>query len=189
VGQRIGGNLALFEFLRLERGTTNMMSSEISRRLLLSRVGISCGGILLGVRGVSGHTATDKGVEKIIDEFYAAYEKVDISRMLSVLSDDCFFEDPTFHLSANGKLEIKKMFEQVAPNMSNVSISVENRIVCTDWVVTQQRLSGVITRNTNGVPKSRQFSVRGATIFQVIRGKITRWIDYYDFATFSKQTA
>lgn len=143
----------------------------------------------MGISSFADRAVADPGVEKIIEEFYAAYQKLDIPKLLSVLSDECFFEDPTFHLSADGKIEIKKMAEKSFQNVSNVKITLENRIVCSNWVVTQQRLSALIISNTDGTQKSKEFSVRGASIFEIKQGKIKRWTDYYDILTFKKQTA
>lgn len=81
------------------------------------------------------------------------------------------------------------MAEKSFQNVSNVKITLENRIVCSNWVVTQQRLSALIISNTDGTQKSKEFSVRGASIFEIKQGKIKRWTDYYDILTFKKQTA
>src|SRR5262245_39919264 len=107
-----------------------MAWNQFSRRAFVKQGGHLMGGMVLGVAGSPLATAADKKLEKIIAEFYEAYEKVDIERMMALLADDCYFEDPTFHLSASGKREIKKMAQSLSKNLSNVEIAIENRIVC-----------------------------------------------------------
>lgn len=50
----------------------------------------------MGISSFADRAVADPGVEKIIEEFYAAYQKLDIPKLLSVLSDECFFEIPLF---------------------------------------------------------------------------------------------
>jgi steroid delta-isomerase-like uncharacterized protein len=125
-------------------------------------------------------------LEKVVDEFYAAYMALDAGRLLALLADDCFFEDPTFHLKAQGKAEIRKLMEGLLGHYSNIKIELENRIVCGNWVVTQQHFSG-LSKSGPGA-EGRQISVRGASVFGFEKERIRRWTDYYDFATFARQS-
>ncbi len=76
----------------------------------------------------------------------------------------------------------------MSKHFSNVRMTVENRIICGEWAVTQQTLSGIINHSNDGSGEGKKRAVRGATIFRFKSGKINRWSDYYDFATYQKQT-
>ena len=164
---------------------------HFSRRSFLSYSASMLGGIVINTPGLASSfsqpgASTSHG--KIINELYAAYEAIDAERLLNLLSDDCIFEDPTFHLSARGKTELRKLLIDMSKHFSNVRMTVENRIICGEWAVTQQTLSGIINHSNDGSGEGKKISVRGATIFGFKSGKINRWSDYYDFATYQKQT-
>jgi steroid delta-isomerase-like uncharacterized protein len=134
--------------------------------------------------------ATDESAgepEKVVEALYAAYAEMNVERLLALLTDDCFFEDPTFHLVARGKPEIRKLVEPLAQHFSNVKIDIENRIACRGWVVTQQNLSGFLRPHDGADGAGKNISVRGATIFSVKSNRISRWVDYYDILTYRKQ--
>lgn len=163
---------------------------KFSRRSFLNRSGTSLGAALIGF-GAAPHltsraSAAVTRLEKVIDEFYAAYTALDGGRLLAFLTDDCFFEDPTFHLRAQGKPEIRKLMEGLLRHYSNIKIELENRIACGKWVVTQQHFSGLSKSGPEA--EGRSISVRGASIFEFEKERIRRWTDYYDFATFARQS-
>ncbi|HEX8137288.1 MAG TPA: nuclear transport factor 2 family protein [Pyrinomonadaceae bacterium] len=164
---------------------------KFSRRFFLNRSGTSLGAALIGLAAAQTLTgrvvaAAPLKLEKVVDEFYAAYMALDAGRLLALLADDCFFEDPTFHLKAQGKAEIRKLMEGLLGHYSNIKIELENRIVCGNWVVTQQHFSG-LSKSGPGA-EGRQISVRGASVFGFEKERIRRWTDYYDFATFARQS-
>lgn len=166
-------------------------AQHFTRRYFLSRSGSLLSGVFISAPAFANslsRSGSTPQLGKIIDELYAAYEALDQERLLNLLTDDCFFEDPTFHLSARGKPELKKLLADMSKHFSNIRVAIENRIVCRDWVITQQTLSGIINHSTDGSGEGRKISVRGATIFGFKNGKINRWSDYYDFATYQKQT-
>jgi steroid delta-isomerase-like uncharacterized protein len=148
------------------------------------------GGVLIAATAFPPPTgrAAGRSPNDVIEQFYAAYAALNVEKLLALLTDDCFFEDPTFHLVARGKPEISKMAESLPRHYSDVKINVENKILCRDWVITQQSLSGVFKRSADDGGEGRRFSVRGASIFGFAKGKINRWFDYYDYDTYVKQT-
>jgi steroid delta-isomerase-like uncharacterized protein len=162
---------------------------KFSRRSFLNTSGTSLGAALIGFAAAPNLTARASAplkLEKVVDEFYAAYMALDAGRLLAVLTEDCFFEDPTFHLRAQGKPEIRKIFEALLGHYSNIKIELENRIASGNWVVTQQHFSGL--SKSGPTAEGKPISIRGASIFGFEKERIKRWTDYYDFATFARQS-
>jgi steroid delta-isomerase-like uncharacterized protein len=165
---------------------------KFDRRSFVNRSGALLGGALIGFTIAPGLTgplplaAAPLKLEKIVDEFYAAYMALDAARLVALLTDDCSFEDPTFHLKAQGKPEIRKLMEGLLQHYSNIKIELENRIACGNWVVTQQHFSGLSKSSPSA--EGKQISVRGASVFGFEKERIKRWTDYYDFATFARQS-
>jgi steroid delta-isomerase-like uncharacterized protein len=165
-------------------------AAKLTRRSFLNRSGNLLGGILVGMTAfpVSSSGAADSSIDKVMEEYYAAYQALDARRLLALMTEDCFFEDPTFHLSARGKAEIMKMFEPLPRAYSNMKIEVENRVTCHNWVVSQQMISANVKTGKDPDAEVKKFSVRGVTILRFRENRIDRWTDYYDYATFLKQT-
>jgi steroid delta-isomerase-like uncharacterized protein len=165
------------------------LPKDFNRRSFLNITGAVFGGAFMGLPAslsFPAHAAAPDGkIEKVIDELYAAYAALNAEKILALLTDDCFFEDPTFHLKASGKTEIRKISESLLQHYFNLKIELENRIVCRNWAITQQRFTGL--SKVNASAEGKQISVRGASIFEFEKDKIKRWTDYYDFATFMKQ--
>ena len=59
----------------------------------------------------------------------------------ALLSPDIQFSDPTFHLGANGLMEMRALMALSARELAAVSLAVEHEIVCGSWVVTRQTQS------------------------------------------------
>jgi steroid delta-isomerase-like uncharacterized protein len=163
-------------------------SAQPTRRSFLNQSGLALGAMFVGPEPFP--CAMDQiplGREKIVQELYAAYAALNVEGLLSLLTESCFFEDPTFHLVARGKPEIRKMAESLPRLYSGLKVTVENLIACDDWVITQQQVSGLYKAKPDG-GGVKTVSVRGATIFGFEGDKISRWVDYYDYATYIKQT-
>jgi steroid delta-isomerase-like uncharacterized protein len=161
------------------------------RNFLRHSRGLLAGAALapLSCAELSGPAAAEASgaTERVVEALYAAYAEMNVEKMLALLTDDCFFEDPTFHLVARGKPEIRKLVEPLAQHFSNVKIDIENRIACQGWVVTQQKLSGFLRPHDGADGAGKNISVRGATIFSVRNNRISRWVDYYDILTYRQQ--
>jgi limonene-1,2-epoxide hydrolase len=121
--------------------------------------------------------------EAVVDRFLTAYRAADATAMFAVLADDIYFEDPTFHLLARNKEEMKPIADSLQL-FREIGIEPFNRIVATPWVISQQRISGAF-RTAEGL--ERKIDVAGMSMFEVRGGKIVRWYDYYDVLTFREQ--
>lgn len=166
---------------------------QVTRRAFLRRSnGLLAGAVVppFAYAGLSGSATAGAAStpERIVEAFYAAYAELNVEKLLALLTDDCFFEDPTLHLVARGKSEIRKMAEGLPLSYSNVKIEIENRIACQGWLITQQKLSAVFKPHERPDAEARNISVRGATIFGVTKDRINGWFDYYDAETFRKQS-
>jgi limonene-1,2-epoxide hydrolase len=123
-------------------------------------------------------------VNRILDEFLAAYQAIDIDRMVALMAEDIYFEDPTFHLKAHNREEMKPIYQPLGTSFRKVRITPFNRIVAPPWGISQQRIAATFEQNG----RTHNVDVQGLSMFEIDRGRIRRWYDYYDVLTFREQT-
>jgi limonene-1,2-epoxide hydrolase len=124
-------------------------------------------------------------VNALLDAWLAAYSAVDIPRLVALMHEDIYFEDPTFHLKATNREEMKPIYSPLGTSFRNVRITPFNRIVAPPWGISQQRLAATLVRDSG---ESHAIDVQGVSMLQVRGGRIQRWYDYYDVLTFREQT-
>jgi limonene-1,2-epoxide hydrolase len=124
-------------------------------------------------------------INSILDQFLAAYASVDIPKLVELMAEDIQFEDPTFHLVARNREEMKPIYAPLGTSFRNVRITPFNRIVAAPWGISQQRIAATLVRDGG---RSHEIDVQGLSMLQIDQGRIKRWYDYYDVLTFRKQT-
>lgn len=151
----------------------------VSHALLLASAVSGCATAAPGSQ--SGGAADELAV---IDAYFAAYRAMDAPALLALCAEDIYFEDPTFHLRAANREEMRQIIEPAAASFSNVSFTPFNRIHASPWVIVQQRLGGVLRRQDGQI---RTVEVQGLSMFQIRDGLIAKWYDYYDVLSFREQ--
>ena len=162
-----------------------MIGPFLSRRALIAG---SCAAAAIPAGALAaaqtGSAEDGEAAERVLDAFLAAYNATDIDRLASLLAEDIHFEDPTFHLVARNREEMRPIYEPLR-SFRQVRIVPFNRIVAAPWVVTQQRVSATLARPDG---ETHEIDVQGASIFETRGGLIRRWFDYYDVLAFREQT-
>lgn len=137
-----------------------------------------------GASGQSPVTSASE-VDTVLDAFLAAYRSVDIPKLVALMHEDIYFEDPTFHLKATNREEMKPIYAPLGTSFRNVRITPFNRIVAAPWAISQQRIAATLVRDSGA---THQIDVQGLTMLEIRDGRIQRWYDYYDVLSFREQT-
>jgi limonene-1,2-epoxide hydrolase len=156
--------------------------SQTTRRLALWG---AAGATLGGCAGFSAgaEDAASPDWLALIDRLFAVYAASDLAAFEALIADDISFIDPTFHLRANGKVEMMAIARGLA-GYRDVRFERLNTINAGAWVITQQ----IISANApNSGGEMRALRVEGCSLFQILDGKIAVWNDYYDVLTFREQ--
>ena len=132
-----------------------------------------------------GNRASARDVNAVLDAWLAAYQAVDIPKLVALMWEDIQFEDPTFHLVARNREEMKPIYAPLGTSFRNVRLTPFNRIVAPPWGISQQRIAATLVRDDG---RSHDIDVQGLSMLQVDCGRIKRWYDYYDVLTFRKHT-
>jgi hypothetical protein len=116
-----------------------------------------------------------RSIADVMRAFRRAYEALDPHALEALLSSDFEYSDPTFHVGANGILEMRSVMADAVKGLASVSILVEHEIVCDPWVVARQRMAFV-----HKPAAGRRIDVRGVSLLRIESGLIREWHDYYD---------
>lgn len=126
--------------------------------------------------------------EQMLKDFAAAWSQHDVDRILSFYTDDCVYEDVALGRKMRGREEIRRFVEELFRGVRDFRIEhraalVSDRGGAAEWV-----MSGTHSDDLPGLPATgRRFSVRGASVLELERGKIRRISDYWDMAGFLRQ--
>jgi ketosteroid isomerase-like protein len=157
------------------------------RRMFLQQSGQAVLGAALSLTVLpAGAAAAAADLKKIITQYYADYAALDLEKVLSYYTEDCHFEDPTFHIVLRGRKEIRAAFTPLKPLYQRVRFEPTLLLVSGNWLICQHVQSGTMKRNAKA--EFKDYQVQGVTLFEFAGDKIKRQYDYYDVATLRKQT-
>jgi len=129
---------------------------------------------------------------RILQDYVTSWNSHDVERLLSFFTDDCIYEDLATAVVKHGKKELKALLNDLFVSIPDVKFdfkavfSVEDRGAM-EWV-----MSGTYTGDSEIAKISatgKSFSVRGASIMELLNGKISRNSDYWNFASFVQQVS
>jgi len=130
------------------------------------------------------YVAAQAGHPKEIEQLFAAWNSHDPDKVAASFTDDAVYEDVAAGHISRGRTEVRKWAEGGFAVIENfkievVSSSIHNKRGVAEWV-----WSGT----DKGLFKTgKKFSVRGVSVFEVRRGKISHYKEFYDVATIMKQ--
>jgi len=116
----------------------------------------------------------------VVRDFCAAWEARDQQRILDAFTDDGIYHNMPLQ-PAVGKAAIAVLLGVILGPASDVRFEIRHIAAAGDVVMTERVDRFVIGGKTVELPVMGAFEVRG--------GKIAAWRDYFDMATWTKQTA
>jgi steroid delta-isomerase-like uncharacterized protein len=128
-------------------------------------------------------------LDRMFEDWAAAWSHHDVQKLLSLCTDDCTYEDVTMGAINRGKAEVKSFANAVFAAFPDFRIQVTSGFIAGNWAGAEWTMSGTHKGDLPKMPATgKSFAVRGCTICELRAGKIKRNSDYWDMATFSKQT-
>ncbi len=121
---------------------------------------------------------------QIAENWIAAWNSHNAEKVIPLFTSDVMYEDVTFGAANHGQAELRKFaldFFEAVPDMKFelINSSVEGRHGSIEWV-----FSGT----DKGIYKTgKKFTVRGVSIVNLDKEKISRNLDFYDSATIMRQ--
>ncbi len=115
----------------------------------------------------------------VVRDFCAAWEARDQQRILDAFTDDGVYHNIPLQ-PAVGKAAIAALLGVILAPASSVKFEIRHIAAAGDVVLTERVDRFVMGGKTVELPVMGAFEVRG--------GKIAAWRDYFDMATWTKQT-
>ena len=116
--------------------------------------------------------------EKLVTEFCQAWTQKNVDKILSYMTDDCFYHNIPMEPCV-GKEAIRKFLEPFLKDAQSANFEIKHTTSAGNVVMNER-----IDRFVMG-PKTLELPVAG--VFEIRNGKISSWRDYFDLATFTKQ--
>ena len=122
--------------------------------------------------------------KRVIEQLFAAWNSDDPDKVVASFTEDIVYEDVAASHISRGRAEVRKWVAGAFADIENfklevVSSSFHNGRGVVEWV-----WSGT----DKGLLKTgKNFSVRGVSVIEVRGGKISRYKEFYDFATVMRQ--
>lgn len=130
------------------------------------------------------YAAPHAGHPKDIEKLFAAWNLHDPDKVAASFTEDAVYEDVTAGHISRGRAEVRKWAEGGFAAVENFKIEVVSSSFHNGRGVAEWVWSGT----DKGLFKTgKNFSVRGVSVFEVRRGKISRYKEFYDFATIMRQ--
>lgn len=125
--------------------------------------------------------ASDK---RVIEQLFAAWNSRDANKVAASFGEDAVYEDVAAGHISRGRAEVRKWAEGAFAVIENFKIEV----VSSSFHNGRGSVEWVWSGTDKGLLKTgKNFSVRGVSIIEVRRGKISRYKEFYDFPTILRQ--
>lgn len=127
-------------------------------------------------------------LDKMMNDYIAAWNSHEVERILSYFTDDVIYEDVAMGIVNRGKNEVKDFINSIFIGFPDFKIELKSIFISGDWAADEWILSGTFTNSFMEMPATgKSFSERGASIAELRKGKISRNSDYYNMASFLQQ--
>ncbi len=131
-----------------------------------------------------------RAVEKVFDEYIAAWNSHDAEKIAEFFTEDGIHEDVAVGSVFHGKSELIAGLNPLFAACPDFKLELKTLFAAGNWVAQEWIMSGTQTGNLNilGIPAAgKRFSIRGASITRLRDGKIARNTDYWDMASMRQQ--
>lgn len=133
---------------------------------------------------------SDLNLERVLDEWAAAWKSHDIDRLLRLFTEDCVYEDVALGAVSRGHQELRDFAAQTFAILPDFNLQVTSQFICGSRGAIEWVMSGTQAFAVPGFPaQGESFSgLRAATIVEFRDGRISRNTDYWDGAAVLRQT-
>jgi len=128
-------------------------------------------------------------LEKMMNEYLAAWNAHDVEKLLSFFTDDIVYDDVPIGKAYRGKKEVKDFAISTFANFPDFKLEMKPSFIAGDQAAGEWVMSGTFANsNIPGMPATgKSFSIPGASVTEFRGGKISRNADYWNMAAFLQQ--
>jgi limonene-1,2-epoxide hydrolase len=121
--------------------------------------------------------------EKVVSDLFAAWTRLDLDGIMSYFAEDAVWDNVPMNAPAKGRAAIREMTHGFLKDASGFGAKILKTVHVGNTVI-NERVDTIKMKNGKSadVPVAGVFELNDA-------GKIAVWRDYFDLATFTKQTS
>lgn len=116
--------------------------------------------------------------QAVVSDLCSAWERRDVDAIVAVLADDCIYRNVPLGPLV-GRAAIRPFVDEFLRRWETVEIVILNTLSARGLVMNER----IDRFSRDGVV----FELPVAGVFEVVDGRITRWTDYWDLATWQKE--
>src|ERR1700757_1022285 len=119
----------------------------------------------------------------VLRSVLAALNQRNISRAVDQFADDFTFNDYALDLQFRDKGRLTEFFQKACELFPDTVVELVSTFECGDYAMAEWKLAA--TQIEQFGSRSHRFPIvlRGSTIVQIEKGRVTHWSDYYDQLT------
>ena len=130
------------------------------------------------------HAQKSPSDEKVIAQLFAGWNSRDADMLANIFSEDAVYEDVAAGQMNRGRNEVRKWAAGAFVDIENFKIEVVSSYVNNGRGVAEWVWSGI----DKGLFKTgKNFSIRGVSVIEIRKGKVSSYKEYYDFASVMRQ--
>lgn len=127
-------------------------------------------------------------VDRIFKDYLAALNSHDAAKISSLWAEDGVLDDVTSGQVIRGRKKLKASFSDIFDAFPNVKWELKSLFSAGDRVAVEWVETGTQTGDWVGIPATgKSYSIRGASLVELRKGKISRETSYWNLADFLKQ--
>jgi steroid delta-isomerase-like uncharacterized protein len=128
-------------------------------------------------------------MNKMLGDYLTAWNSHDVERLLTFFTNDCLYEDVSLKRIIRGKTELRALLDSVFVDIADLKMDIKSVFSAGNWGASEWEMSGRFVHSSQPAlaATGKSFLVRGATIFELSNGKISRNTDYLDVTAFLQQ--
>ncbi len=120
----------------------------------------------------------------VAEKLIAAWNSHSPDKMVSLFTEDIFYEDVAFGEISHGSAELRKFAASEFAGVPDLELKLVRANVHGGHGTVEWMFSGT---DKDVYKTGKKFSVRGVSVIDVRNGKISRCLDFYDVSTVMRQ--
>jgi steroid delta-isomerase-like uncharacterized protein len=128
-------------------------------------------------------------VERMIKDLYVDWNSHDPEKAVSFYTDDCVLENLATGEVCHGKNEVKAIVKRMSTDYPDFRFESKSCFASGNWAASEWVMTGTHTHSSvPAMPATgKRFSVRGVSILELRKGKISRETEYWNLADLMQQ--
>lgn len=166
---------------------TNRFASPTLRRAFGAALGVAAGiGLLMASDNASAKGGCNKKSSEVVLDLFDAIENHDVAEAMTLFADNAVYTN-TGLPDLEGKPQIQGFLSAMVPLFLETHLDVDDMLERHGTVMVLRFDTIDVVNLQGGAP--RQAAMPVMSYFQInSQGKITRWSDHFDTATWEEQT-